>query len=264
MDIKILVATHKKYWMPADSIYCPILLGAALREEDFGYQRDDEGDNISHKQPNYSDISALYWGWKNLQCEYFGLCHYRRYLSCSTQVNNAQGRKDDILHRKDCEAILQKYDMILPTKLNFGKLSVKEQYEQCHYLKDLRMAYDGVQRLYPGMEKIFDRIMSQHEMYACNLFVMKKDVADEYCKWLFPILFDIEKRDNIKDYDEYQSRVLGYLAERLFNVWLATKNVKIYEANIVLLGESYWDDKKFRYRVKNFFKDKIQKIYHKK
>lgn len=262
MDIKILVATHKKYWMPDDDIYFPIQLGASYADEIFGYQRDDQGENISERRPYYSEETALYWAWKNLKCKYLGLCQYRRYFAHSVRANNTQGKKEEILHRIDYETILRKYDMILPTKFNFGELDVEEQYRACHRIEDLQQTRTIVKNLYPGLENTFDQIMLKHEIYACNMFVMKKSMADEYCSWLFPILFELEKHSKMKAYNEYQARVCGYMAERLFNVWLATKNIEIYEANIVLLGESYWDDKKLKYRVKNFLKDKIQKIGH--
>lgn len=79
MNIKVLVATHKKYCMPAERIYLPIQVGKAGKES-LGYQGDDIGDNISWKNPSYCELTGAYWGWKNLQCDYVGLCHYRRYF----------------------------------------------------------------------------------------------------------------------------------------------------------------------------------------
>lgn len=244
MDIKILVATHKKYWMPEDDVYCPILLGSTLRGEDWGYQRDDIGDNISVKQPNYSDISALYWGWKNLNVEYMGLCHYRRYFTGPSHKNHTQGHKADIFLRQDYETILKKYDMILATSFNFYPFTVREQYETCHNKYDLDMVEKIIEEKYPEYLWPFKMTMTQYELHGCNMFVMKKEIIDQYCEWLFSILFELEKRIDISAYNEYQARVFGYLAERLFNVWLNSKHFQHYDANIVLLGESYWDEQK--------------------
>lgn len=80
MIIKILVATHKKYWMLQDSVYLPVQLGSAINKT-LGYQRDDEGENISAKQPYYAELTAMYWAWKNLKADYIGINHYRRYFS---------------------------------------------------------------------------------------------------------------------------------------------------------------------------------------
>ena len=262
MDIKILVATHKKCWMPEDKVYYPILLGAALRREDWGYQRDDEGDNISNKQPNYSDITALYWGWKNLDAEYIGLCHYRRYFAKSIHKHGINGKRKIIFHKEDYEKILQTYDMILSTKYSTYPETVREQYENAHNKQDLDMVERIIREKYPQYIDAFMNVMAQYEFHICNLFVAKKELIDQYCEWLFPILLELEKHSEMKTYNEYQARVCGYMAERLFNVWLATQNIKIYESNFVLVGESYWEDKKIKYRVKNFLKDKIQKIFY--
>ena len=84
MNIKIIVATHKKYWMPEDSMYLPVHVGAAGKAG-IGYQRDDTGKNISDKNPNFCELTGLYWAWKNLKADYVGLAHYRRH----SQAGNA-------------------------------------------------------------------------------------------------------------------------------------------------------------------------------
>ena len=78
--IKIYVATHKKVPMPEKSIYQPIRVGAALNEDDFGYVRDDTGDNISNKNKNFCELTATYWILKNDNSDIVGLKHYRRYF----------------------------------------------------------------------------------------------------------------------------------------------------------------------------------------
>lgn len=53
----------QKYWMPDDSVYLPIQVGAALHPA-LGYVPDNTGYNISDKNPNYCELTALYWAWK--------------------------------------------------------------------------------------------------------------------------------------------------------------------------------------------------------
>lgn len=81
MKINVLVVTHKSYWMPRDKVYLPILVGNNLVKEK--YLRDNIGENISLKNKNYCELTALYWAWKELQFDYIGLCHYRRYFMVS-------------------------------------------------------------------------------------------------------------------------------------------------------------------------------------
>ena len=99
MDIKILVAAHKKYWMPDDSVFLPIQVGAALHPA-LGYIPDNTGDNISAKNPNYCELTALYWAWKNLDCEYIGLCHYRRYFGHKVHSKDIEKKKEAYLLRR--------------------------------------------------------------------------------------------------------------------------------------------------------------------
>ena len=81
MNIKILVAAHKLCEMPKSDVYLPVQVGKALHPDlDLGYQPDNEGENISEKNPYYSELTAIYWAWKNLKADYIGLVHYRRYL----------------------------------------------------------------------------------------------------------------------------------------------------------------------------------------
>ena len=94
-EIKILVAAHKLYWMPNDSVYMPIHVGREGKA-DLGYVGDNTGDNISAKNPNYCELTALYWAWKNLEADYVGLVHYRRYFT-NKEVRNIEEKKQQVL-----------------------------------------------------------------------------------------------------------------------------------------------------------------------
>ena len=80
VDVKIIVATHKKYRMPVDEMYLPVHVGAVGNETISGCQRDDEGENISALNPYFCELTGLYWAWKNLEADYIGLVHYRRHF----------------------------------------------------------------------------------------------------------------------------------------------------------------------------------------
>ena len=56
-------------------------------------------------------------------------------------------------------------------------------------------------------------------MSCCNMFIAHKSFIDAYCTWLFEILFDLYNRLDISDYDNYQRRIFGFMAERLLNVY---------------------------------------------
>lgn len=245
MNIKILVATHKKYWMPTDNVYLPIQVGAIKKEEDFGYLKDNTGYNISIKNPNYCELTALYWAWKNLKCDYIGLCHYRRYFAHKTRKHSLIEKKNAIYLRKDYENILKKYDIILvrptiikPNKENNYIKNGLDEYYLHHNKKDLDIVKSIIIKMYPDYINSFNKVMNNNIFYFGNMFVMRKSLSDSYCTWLFSILFEAEKYIDISSYDKYQSRVFGFLSERLFNVWLDKQNVKIFNSRMVFLEAS--------------------------
>ena len=85
MTVKIIVASHKPYEMPSDPIYLPLHVGAAGKES-IGYERDDSGENISDLNPNFCELTGLYWAWKQLKEDYIGLVHYRRLFAMKGQT----------------------------------------------------------------------------------------------------------------------------------------------------------------------------------
>ena len=86
---------------------------------------------------------------------------------------------------------------------------------------------------YPAFEWSLDRNL----MSLGNMMIAPKNLFDEYCNWLFDILFEVERRINVESYDGYQRRVFGFLAERLFRVWLLNHPLKIKEENVIFLSD---------------------------
>lgn len=252
MDIKILVATHKKYWMPADDVYLPLHVGREGKG-DLGYLGDNTWDNISVKNSNYCELTGLYWAWKNLKCDYIGLCHYRRYFANKNlHTENKEKKKAVILHRTDYEKLLQEYDVIVPVKRNYYIETVRSQYEHAHNKRDLDEAERIIQELYPEYNEAFTKVMCRTKLHILNMFIMKKQCFDEYCRWLFSILFELEKRIDISGYNQYEARVFGFISERLLNVWLEKRKLKIKEMPVVFLEKQEWVSKIFKFLKRKF------------
>lgn len=239
MDIKILIATHKKYWMPSDEVYMPIHVGREGKDN-LGYVGDNTGENISIKNPNYCELTGLYWAWKNLDCEYIGLCHYRRYFAHKSKSSKLEDKKQAIFTREDYEQLLQQYDVILPKKRNYYIETVRSQYEHAHNKRDLDEIEKIIKMQYPSYIEAFEKVMNSRKLHIYNMFVMNKALFDEYCTWLFDILFTLEKRIDITNYDKYNARIFGFLSERLFNIWLEKKQLKIKTVNVVFLEKINW------------------------
>lgn len=231
-NVKIIIATHKKYWMPKDKMYLPVQVGAAARKsidkkvDDLGYTKDDVGDNISTKNPYYCELTGLYWAWKNLDCEYLGLVHYRRHFSIKNVLQiRMNGKKESVLTRKQLNFLLKKYDVIVPKARHYYIENLYSHYSHTHYAEHLDKTREIINKICPAYLASYDKVMKQTYGYMFNMFIMKKEIADQYCEWLFEILERLETAVDYKNYDAYQGRLFGRVSELLFNVWL-DKNIK--------------------------------------
>ena len=241
MDYRIIVATHKKYWMPDDGIYLPVLVGAALRDEDTlkelkSYQRDDEGENISSKNKNYCELTGLYWAWKNLKGDYLGLVHYRRHFT----IRRKGSKKERVLSRNDLKRALKRSDILLPKKRDYFIETNYSQYAHAHHAVDLDTTRAILKEKYPEYVKAYDASMKRTSGHRFNMFIMKEQYFKEYCEWLFDILFELEKRLDISGYNDNDSRVFGFVSERLMDVWIDTKQYDYLELPYIFMEKQNW------------------------
>lgn len=251
MNLKILVATHKKYWMPNDEIYLPIHVGKE-NKQDLGYIGDNTGDNISLKNPNYCELTAVYWAWKNLKADYIGLVHYRRYFT-KHNFRNCEKKKQDILTKTDFAAILKDADIIVPDKRKYYIETIRSHYNHSHYEKDLNETEQIIKELFPEYHSSFEKVMERTWAHMFNMFVMRKDYFDEYCKWLFTVLFELEKRIDISTYTVMEARVFGFISELLLDVWLETKQLNYKEVNVSFMEKQNWLKKGGLFLKRKFF-----------
>ena len=218
MDVRILIATHKEYVLPKNEIYLPIFVGSACSSLDLPYQRDDEGDNISRKNPYYCELTGIYWAYRNLKADYVGLFHYRRYL-----------KLDGI--------DIGRYDVILPKKRHYYIETVYDQFQHAHGSAGLDIAREVISRDHPEYLKTFDRCMKRRSLHLFNMFVMKYDTFIAYCDFLFDVLFKIEEKLGEED------RLYGFIAERLMDVYLEKEKLKCRETQTINTEPINWPKK---------------------
>lgn len=249
-----MVAAHKKFPMPKDTdLYMPILVGATKNyKPDINYQRDDVGENISIKNPNYNELTAVYWAWKNLDADVIGLVHYRRMFSLHRKRN-----LDSILEKKEIETLLRKAPIILPKKRNYYIETNYSHYIHAHHEEPLEVTRQVLAEKYPNFVVFFDRSMKSRSSHMFNMFIMKKKEFDIYSSWLFTILFEVEKRIDISNYSLQEKRVFGYLAEILLDVWIEQGKYKYVEINWIQLGARKLLSKTISFVLRKFGKKKI-------
>ena len=239
-NISILVSCHK----PADGVKNDILktieVGAALHktrlETDY---HDDTGENISEKNREYCELTAQYWAWKNLDADYYGFFHYRRYFSFKkintpydswgNLISDYFDETTEKMYGLDTETIrsvVERYDIVLPeekdiTKMpNMGK-SMKDQYLASGYLhkEDLEIMMDVIREKSPEMVSYAEAYERGTRTVFNNMFIARKEIFMAYCEWLFGILDECLKRMDMSDYSVEALRTPGHLAERLLNIY---------------------------------------------
>ena len=111
MKTTILIATHKQYRMPEDSVYLPIHVGKECSSLQLPYIGDNTGENISIKNPHYCELTAIYWAWKNLSADAIGLVHYRRHFSLRHPTLFCKDKFTYALNTTEVESLLQEYPL---------------------------------------------------------------------------------------------------------------------------------------------------------
>lgn len=249
METKIYVAAQSSVSFPLEACYVPLFCGVLPGEADI--LSDAAGDNISEKNVNYCELTGVYWIWKNSSADIVGLCHYRRYfLREEYFLKNRERMKDifisvlpgelkrNMLSEADIQRLLSENDIIIGSALENLYRTNGQQYIQYHKEKDLLTVREVIQERSPLYLRAFDLFMDCYVIHPCNMFITKKEIFDEYCAWLFDILFEVERRTDLTDYGEYQRRVFGFLSERLFNVWLMMQKYRVVEQSIGLVQEA--------------------------
>lgn len=230
-NIKVIIATHKEYEMPKDEMYLPLHVGAEGKK-DICYTKDNTGDNISQKNPFFCELTGLYWAWKNLDANYVGLAHYRRHFSLKKKSKN---KFDNVLTLKEAEELLKNTDVILPKKRNYIIETLYNHYKHTMYVEPLDETRNVIKKLYPDYLDEFDKLKTRRSAHMLNMFIMKKEIFDGYCKWLFDILFELEKRIDTSKYDQFHSRFFGRISELLLDVYLRKNNISHKEVGFIYM-----------------------------
>ncbi len=227
---------YKPFYIPEVSYVHPIHAGRAIHDG-FGIEGDDTGENISHLNDTWVELTALYYIWKNYskeQVPYLGLVHYRRYFTLPLSLNpfkrmyylKASKETYERVLSPKLEAYIAKQlgdgKIILPKRYRMIKLkkwSAKQQYARDHHAEDWNLAEKAVKSLYPEYAESFDRFAGGLSLCVFNIMIASWGFWDGYCTWLFRILDEVNKEYVPKE-DPNQRRVFGFLSERLLNVYV--------------------------------------------
>ena len=253
-DIKIFVSHRIDHLAEQidNPLYIPVRCGAYFdKREDVSMIGDDTGDNISHKRMSYCELTVLYWAWKNHKADYYGLCHYRRFLdfgnnkSVLASTEHDQGcipvscLDQETIERHNLTSSfmseeIEKFDAIFMEPIDLKALNIKSNYDAMknspdyHNIKDVEIMMEIIKENNPEMySTAYEYMFESKNSFLYNCFIMKQNIFNDFCEWLFNILFAVEKRIDMHLYTQQQYRTLGTLGERLVGIyasWLKKQN----------------------------------------
>jgi uncharacterized protein DUF4422 len=268
-DLDVVVYSHKAFPFPrASSWLRPLPSGdGTLPLADVW--RDDTGDAIAplHRallnvdgSPStrggkyFSDITGLYWLWKNrTEVRRIGLYQYRRYLNLlptmpqspeiqMTPTDHALAFLASEEQKERINRLLDVYDVIVPQGLLLP-YNIEEQYLLHHERKSWDRFWELTFALYPEYAAHRDFLRISNKFHFHNIFIAGVGFLDCYAKQLFRILDPLVREIGFPApqppgtrYQEY--RYPGYLSERFFTYFLFANQVRVYEAQLVILHES--------------------------
>ena len=232
--MKIYVVTHKKMQEELPENYEYIQVNAQNNGAFYPLNDADGEDNISAKNPYYCELTASYWIWKNdKKNDVVGLAHYRRFLT----TNRFSSSPKHYVKEKKAEKLLKKYDFI-STKLYKTNYPVKTHLLQNVREQDFNYLRQTVSELYPDYLQAFDNVLSGNQSYLLNMFICKKTLWDGYYSWLFSIFDRLEEKVDMTGYSVQEQRLYGFLAERLFTVYVVKNGYKVKSYPTHIVGES--------------------------
>lgn len=262
-SITIAVAAHKPYRFPDDSAYLPLQVGSSLHPDVcLGIRRDNEGDSISEKNASYSELTALWWMWRNCDAGYKGLVHYRRYLgSPNAARRHAADRFDRIATQAEFDFLFEGCDIVLPRKRHYVIETVYSHYAHTFDARHFDLCRGVLAEIHPECVDAWDRHMLSRSAHILNMFVMRSGLFDSYCEWLFPVLAELERRVDADGYSAFESRWVGRVSERLLDPWLMANGFAFIELPVVSTEKVDWISKGKGFLKAKYLGEKYQRSF---
>jgi len=237
--------------------YIHILAGKESYPLESNLTGDNTGINISSKNQYYSEITGIYWIYKNQSSDIVGTSHYRRFFTAKGEpfqyklkrllyhfgglnigrygliyTSNQDYWRNRIITCDEVSLILNDFDAIMPIK-RMLRQTVESHYNKYHDATDLLLLRMIISEKAPDYSASFEWTLQQKRLYANNMMIMKRDKFEALCNWLFILLFEYEKRVDLTKYADYQQRIFGFISERLITTWINHNQLNVKELPLI-------------------------------
>lgn len=229
---------NKPYY--AEDLFLPIVAGGGRGNDILS---DNTGDNISAKNNRYGELTAVYWAWKNLKdVEIIGLSHYRRFLarrkgflSSNFRITLDMLKKDRHHQPKLFVSDVEKYDFVMQHHWTLPETNRDLFINSHHCPEAIEIARGVIAEMHPQALSTFDEYWSDNKSIMWCIFVTKWKNFCHLCDWMFPVLFEIERRLELERYKGYDQRIIAFLYERLINIYLRSEKKTVKEVPVYVV-----------------------------
>lgn len=251
-------------------LYFPVRCGATFDQENLmNIQGDDTGEHISEKRMSFCEFTVQYWAWKNIDSDYYGLCHYRRYLAFSDKkyfptneynmvhcscLTPYYKKKFNLLNDTYMSTMIEKNDIIVSkvadvTKIPLpsGSVSTVQELWDAHdnifFNKCvITMMFEEIEEKSPEYLESAKEYFSGKAHRGFNCYVMKRELFDRLCSFQFPILKSIESRLDTTGYSQTMLRTPAFVGEMLYGIFLHHVTIhetwKVKEVQLVFFSDT--------------------------
>lgn len=207
------MVAHKAAPIPKDEVLVPIHVGRTLSTPLADMIGDDTGENISEKNPQYCEMTAHYWIWKNVKdTEFVGVCHYRRYFGIEISEGNI-------------ERLMKGYDVMM-VEPSYYVDSVYSYFAKFMGAENMTILSLVMKQRCPDFFETLEKVCDGIKFHPFNMLLCRKPLFDDYCEWMFGILGECEKYIKPAPYTNAK-RVLAYMAEMLTGVYFIHRQLRI-------------------------------------
>ena len=179
-------------------------------------------------------------------------------LTSTTMLRMILDYADDV---DEAVELVKKYDLILPKKRNYIIETIASHYGHTHYPEHLEETRNIIRETCPDYEAAFEWVMRQRKGHMFNMFIMKEELFDQYCEWLFPILRQLEHRIDCSKYNAFQARYIGRISELLLNVWVHQNQIPYHEIPVISIEKVQWKKKIVSFVKAKYFDKKYENSF---
>ncbi len=245
--IRILVCHYKSAPIIGDNAaYFNIQCGRDDTKLILDMPGDNTGDNISARNRYWSEITALYWAWKNLEkTKYVGLCSYRRFFNFRNPqltpiriIDEKSNSEIGDIEFPEFDDIFSNHDVIIPKQYLYA-YPIRKVCSMNYRDDDFELLEKLVHELSPEYDEAYRAVFyATNKMIGHNMFIMSWENFNSYCRWVFLILFELEKIIEPANYPIKQVRVFGYMHELLLGVYIEKNKLRKYHSQITWITDN--------------------------